>query len=122
MLQFYGVALEQVILDLTLYDDGTLLPMCQEAENFLTQTLCQVHLATFMLRVRLSPDVTRDVMKQEYRSGTHSERTLRNYIIFRDYAAALEVMVDSFEAAAAASVERTLTPSFLFNTPSLYKD
>ncbi|KAF8773750.1 hypothetical protein HNY73_016382 [Argiope bruennichi] len=96
VMQYYGVALEQVITDEVLYG-GDFLALCREAENHLTQVLCQLQMSTYLLRVRLDPDVLRDVMNQRYRTGTASQRALRNYLIFRDYADALGAMVETFE-------------------------
>ncbi|CAL1268097.1 unnamed protein product [Larinioides sclopetarius] len=111
VMQYYGVALEQVITDEVLYG-GDFLALCREAENHLTQVLCQLQMSTYLLRVRLDPDVLRDVMNQRYRTGTASQRALRNYLIFRDYADALAAMVETFEdiQARTASKSSATTP------------
>lgn len=105
-LQYYGVALEQVITDEVLYG-GNFLPLFREAENHLTQVLCQLQMSTYLLRVRLDPDVMRDVMNQRYRTGTASQIALRNYLIFRDYSEALVAMVETFEDHQARSASAT---------------
>ncbi|GIX93465.1 uncharacterized protein CDAR_408941 [Caerostris darwini] len=114
VMQYYGVGMEQVIMDEVLYG-GSFLTFYREAENHLTQLLCQLQMSIYLLRVKQDPDVLRDVMNQKYRSGAMSQRMLRNYLIFRDYINALEIMVETFEG-----LQARTKPTTTLEQQSLY--
>ncbi|GFT62116.1 uncharacterized protein NPIL_667042 [Nephila pilipes] len=97
VLQYYAVGMEQVLLDEVMYG-GRFIDQCRDAENLLTQLLCQVHMATFSLRAPKYPDVSRAVMNQKLRTGNYALRMYRNFLIFRDYVEVLDILLEAFEA------------------------
>ncbi|GFY60357.1 uncharacterized protein TNIN_83761 [Trichonephila inaurata madagascariensis] len=116
VLQYYAVGMDQVLLDEVMYG-GRFLTQCRDAENLLTQLLCQVHMATFLLKSPPTFDVTRAVMHQKLRQGNYALRMYRNYLIFRDYVETLNIILEAFEAIEARTLSPLTTPQ-----PVLYQN
>lgn len=95
-LQYFGVGLEQILLDQVLYD-GQFATLFREVENHLTQVLCELQLGMYMLKIEPNPDVMRDVMSQNYRDlNEMSNRNLRDFLILRDYIEAANYVTELF--------------------------
>lgn len=63
------------------------------------QVLCELQVALVERQLSSRPDVSRDIMKSEFRTVSSSEtyRNLRDWLIFRDYMNGLEYVVQVFE-------------------------
>lgn len=62
---------------------------------FLLQVLCEIQMAMIERKVDPHPDVTRDVMTDDFRFvPDNTNRHLRDWIIFRDYMIVLEYIKD----------------------------
>lgn len=68
-------------------------------ENVRLQVLCELQVALVERQLSSRPDVTRDIMKSDFRKVSSSEtfRNLRDWLIFRDYMNGLEYVVQVFE-------------------------
>lgn len=73
--------------------------MSTTRNDFFRQVLCELQVALVERQLSSRPDVTRDIMKSEYRGMSSSEtyRNLRDWLIFRDYMNGLEYVVQVFE-------------------------
>lgn len=98
VIQRLAVGIEQVTLDQALYR-GTFLQEFRSIENQIVKILCELHYA--MVHQELTPSVlvTKEIMGEEYRDlEGESARTMRDTIIVRDYAKALNNLRDMFIA------------------------
>ncbi|KAF3427991.1 hypothetical protein E2986_05755 [Frieseomelitta varia] len=97
-MQKYAVGLEQIVWDqenlkLQFRDQF------KDTEYRLRTVLCELQVALVERQLSSRPDVTRDIMKPEFRNLSSSEtfRNLRDWLIFRDYMNGLEYVVQVFE-------------------------
>ncbi|CAK9830578.1 hypothetical protein ANTRET_LOCUS7727 [Anthophora retusa] len=97
-MQKYAVGLEQIVWD---QEDLQLQfrKQFKDTENKLRTVLCELQVALVERQLSSRPDVTRDIMKSEFRAVSSSEtyRNLRDWLIFRDYMNGLEYVVQIFE-------------------------
>ncbi|XP_076669287.1 uncharacterized protein LOC143369349 [Andrena cerasifolii] len=97
-MQKYAVGLEQIVWD---QEDLQLefRKKFKETEYNLRTVLCELQVALVERQLSPRPDVTRDIMKPEFRAVSSSEtyRNLRDWLIFRDYMNGLEYVVQVFE-------------------------
>ncbi|CAL7945651.1 unnamed protein product [Xylocopa violacea] len=97
-MQKYAVGLEQIVWD---QEDLQLdfRTEFKDTDNKLRTVLCELQVALVERQLSPRPDVTRDIMKPEYRTMASSEtfRNLRDWLIFRDYMNGLEYVVQVFE-------------------------
>lgn len=97
-MQKYAVGLEQIVWD---QEDLQLefRNKFKDTEYKLRTVLCELQVALVERQLSSRPDVTRDIMKSEYRGMSSSEtyRNLRDWLIFRDYMNGLEYVVQVFE-------------------------
>ncbi|XP_015437920.1 PREDICTED: uncharacterized protein LOC107193053 [Dufourea novaeangliae] len=97
-MQKYAVGLEQIVWD---QEDLQLefRKQFKDTEYKLRTVLCELQVALVERQLSSRPDVTRDIMKSEFRTMSSSEtyRNLRDWLIFRDYMNGLEYVVQVFE-------------------------
>ncbi|XP_061943117.1 uncharacterized protein LOC107992404 isoform X1 [Apis cerana] len=97
-MQKYAVGLEQIVWD---QEDLQLefRKQFKETEYKLRTVLCELQVALVERQLSSRPDVTRDIMKSDFRKVSSSEtfRNLRDWLIFRDYMNGLEYVVQVFE-------------------------
>ncbi|KOC70503.1 hypothetical protein WH47_00648 [Habropoda laboriosa] len=97
-MQKYAVGLEQIVWD---QEDLQLKfrKQFKDTEYKLRTVLCELQVALVERQLSSRPDVTRDIMKSEFRAVSSSEtyRNLRDWLIFRDYMNGLEYVVQVFE-------------------------
>ncbi|XP_076751572.1 uncharacterized protein LOC143423850 [Xylocopa sonorina] len=97
-MQKYAVGLEQIVWD---QEDLQLdfRTEFKDTDNKLRTVLCELQVALVERQLSPRPDVTRDIMKSEFRTMSSSEtyRNLRDWLIFRDYMNGLEYVVQVFE-------------------------
>lgn len=96
-LQHFAVAMEQLVLD-QMVVSGNFYHQFRGIEEKLLMALCQLQLALAKLRIEPNPNVTRDVMAEEYRTvDSETVRNVRNYIILRDHSMALKYIASVFQ-------------------------
>ncbi|KAH6925455.1 hypothetical protein HPB50_005704 [Hyalomma asiaticum] len=85
-LQYYGVAMEQAMLDQSHYHTP-FLELFVEMQEDVVQLLCKLLSGFERFELTRGADVERDVMPDEFRNIDHSgQRNLRDYLTLRDYA------------------------------------
>jgi hypothetical protein len=95
--QKFSVGLEQMLLDLSIYD-GSHLENFKMLENLIGGVLCELQLAMLERGVEQNPDVTRNIMTEELRDIENDlQRNLRDWTIFRDLLNALEYTEDAMQ-------------------------
>ncbi|XP_053976360.1 uncharacterized protein LOC128890583 [Hylaeus anthracinus] len=97
-MQKYAVGLEQIVWD---QEDLQLefRKQFKDTEYRLRTVLCELQVALVERQLSSRPDVTRDIMRSEFRAMSSSAtfRNLRDWLIFRDYMNGLEYVVQVFE-------------------------
>nr|XP_031841120.1 uncharacterized protein LOC116430734 [Nomia melanderi] len=97
-MQKYAVGLEQIVWD---QEDLQLefREQFKDTEYKLRTVLCELQVALVERQLSSRPDVTREIMKPEFRTMASSAtfRNLRDWLIFRDYMNGLEYVVQVFE-------------------------
>lgn len=97
-MQKYAVGLEQIVWD---QEDLQLefRNQFKDTEYKLRTVLCELQVALVERQLSSRPDITRDIMRSEFRAMSSSEtyRNLRDWLIFRDYMNGLEYVVQVFE-------------------------
>uniref|UniRef100_A0A6M2DNZ6 Uncharacterized protein n=1 Tax=Xenopsylla cheopis TaxID=163159 RepID=A0A6M2DNZ6_XENCH len=94
MLQYYAVALEQVVHNLK---GDPLESRFRAIENHLRSVLAEVQSAMTECGIKQRPDVQRTVMTDEHRIIEHTTyRRLRDWYIYRDYMILLEYIKEQF--------------------------
>lgn len=96
-LQKFAVAVDQMILDQIIYE-GNFLEAFRNMELKQKLPLCQLQQAIGLLRIAPNPDVSKDIMSEEYRSiEAETTRNVRDYIILRDHTNALVYIAKMFQ-------------------------
>ncbi|XP_017877696.1 uncharacterized protein LOC108623612 [Ceratina calcarata] len=96
-MQKYAVGLEQIVWDQEEFQ-LEFRRQFKDTENKLRTVLCELQVALVERQLSPRPDVTRDIMKSEYREmSAETFRNLRDWLIFRDYMNGLEYVVEVFE-------------------------
>lgn len=95
-MQRLAVGIEQVTLDQALYQ-GEMLQDFRTIETHIVKILCQLHYAMVHQELEPPATVTKEIMEENYRDldGT-SERNIRDYVIVREYNAAIHHLVEIF--------------------------
>ncbi|KAL6262735.1 hypothetical protein P5V15_005525 [Pogonomyrmex californicus] len=96
-MQKYAVGLEQVVFDQKDYQPEFYMKF-KEAEGQLRAVLCEIQVALDERSLTRRPDVTRDIMADEYRLMTSlTFRDLRSWLIYREYMNGLEYVIQVFK-------------------------
>lgn len=94
MLQYYAVAMEQVVHNLK---GDPLEERFHKIQNEMRSVLAEVQSAMTECGIKQRPDVQRAVMSDEYRIIEHTTfRRLRDWYIYRDYMILLEYIKEQF--------------------------